>query len=315
MYLIAASTMSESTGADPELQAIGPIRGAHKLTELQLVLKALSIEHGITVRDDGYYLLVEPRRAARVLKVLHEYERENADWPPRRAPRERLAYEGSARLPLFYSAILAVFFLVTGPVAGGSHWFDVGVSQSQRIMHGDVWRSVTALTLHADAAHVAGNVVAGSAFLWAASRRLGEGRAAMLTLLGGTLGNLANALHHFKQGLPHASIGASTAVFATVGLLAATQWRANREVRVRSWTMRVAPWVGGLTILGMLGAAEHSDLWAHFYGFVAGVVLGVISARTPADAKTSKRWVQPAYALGALALIGASWGVAFAFPR
>ena len=302
----------------PGLELIGPVRDTRKLGELQLVIKSLGVEHGISSRDDGFYFLVPTRKAARVRDALIDYERENRDWPPRRAPRERLAVAGSSRLPLVWAAVLSVVFLLSGPVASRSAWFSAGVSSSERIMQGEVWRAVTALTLHADAAHLLGNVAAGGVFLWAASRRLGAGRAAMFTVLAGTLGNLANAVAHGLQHVPHRSIGASTAVFAAVGLLVGSQARANRTAGARSFADRFGPWVGGAAILGMLGASAQSDLWAHFYGLLAGAVLGLFAARAPAAGQSNegvRRWVQPGYALAAVATLAASWALAFSFPH
>ncbi|MEO7094822.1 MAG: rhomboid family intramembrane serine protease [Polyangiales bacterium] len=304
----------------PGLELIGPVRDARKLAELQLVIKALGVQHGISSRDDGFYFLVPVKKAARVRDALIDYERENRDWPPRRAPREKLAYAGasSSRLSVVWAAVLSIVFLFSGTVAVRGPWFRAGVASSDRILHGEVWRAVTALTLHADAAHLFGNVAAGGVFLWAASRRLGAGRAAMFTLLAGTIGNLANAVAHGIQHVPHSSIGASTAVFATVGLLVGSQARVNRGAGTRSMTDRMGPWVGGAAILGMLGASAQSDLWAHFYGLVAGVLLGLAAARTPAAAESAKgarRWVQPAYALATIGTLVASWGLAFAYPH
>jgi rhomboid protease GluP len=302
----------------PGLELIGPIRDARKLAELQLVIKSLGVQHGISSRDDGFYFLVPAKKAARVRDALIDYERENRDWPPRKAPRERLAYGGSSRLSVLWAAALSIVFLFSGTVAARGPWFRAGVASSDRILHGEVWRAVTALTLHADAAHLIGNVAAGGVFLWAASRRLGAGRTAMFTLLAGTIGNLSNAVAHGIQHVPHSSIGASTAVFATVGLLVGTQARVNRSAGARSFADRFGPWVGGAAILGMLGASAQSDLWAHFYGLVAGVILGLVAARTPPAHEASKgarQWVQPAYALATIATLAGSWALAFAFPN
>jgi len=87
----------------PGLELIGPIRDARKLAELQLVIKSLGVQHGISSRDDGFYFLVPAKKAARVRDALIDYERENRDWPPRKAPRERLAYGGSSRLSVLWS--------------------------------------------------------------------------------------------------------------------------------------------------------------------------------------------------------------------
>lgn len=298
----------------PRMQLVGPVRDGRKLAEWSLVLKSLGVEHGISSREDGWYFLVDVDALPRVQRALREYEDENRDWPPRRAARDRMAYEPSSALVVGWSVVLAIAFAASGPVFGRSRWFEVGVAETARIMRGEVWRAITALTLHADGQHLLGNVLIGGAFLWFASRRLGAGRAAFFTLLAGTLGNLANALLHNIQHQPHGSIGASTAVFATVGLLVGTQVRSDAARGVRTWRERAAPWVGGAVLLGMLGASAQSDLWAHLFGLLAGVLLGLVVARGPSRAD-GRGWVQPAYTLATLAVLVGAWTVAFALPH
>ena len=53
------------------------------------------------------------------------------------------------RLPLCFLELLA-FFAVTGPRAAGADWFAAGASDAERVLHGEWWRTITALTLHAD---------------------------------------------------------------------------------------------------------------------------------------------------------------------
>ena len=73
---------------------------------------------------------------------------------------------------------------------------------------------MTALGLHADSVHLAGNLVFGLVFGFLAGERLGWGLAWFGMLLAGALGNTLNA---FVQAPDHTSVGASTAVFATLG--------------------------------------------------------------------------------------------------
>src|SRR5260370_24849726 len=108
-------------------------------------------------------------------------------------------------------SLLVVVYAVTGPAASESSWFVRGPASSERILHGEVWRAVTALTLHADMLHVLGNALSGSIFLSAVNRRLGDGRGPLLVLVSGALGHAPNAVWH--RGA-HASICASTSVFA-----------------------------------------------------------------------------------------------------
>ena len=86
------------------------------------------------------------------------------------------------------------------------------MKQAGLIRAGEWWRTFTALGLHADPLHLAGNLIYGLIFGFLAGQLLGWGLAWSGLLLAGALGNLLNA---FLQAPTHSSIGASTAVFAT----------------------------------------------------------------------------------------------------
>jgi hypothetical protein len=108
--------------------------------------------------------------------------------------------------------------------------------------------------------------------------------------------------------------GASTAVFAAVGTLGATQLLRNREAGARRWTDYAGPVVGSLALLGMLGASPETDLWAHGLGFVFGAIFGLVfgalALRRERLGIVERAWVQPAYALATAALVGGSWALA-----
>src|SRR6185369_7416315 len=206
------------------------------------------------------------------------YETENRDFPPRRT-REQPRFAPSSVAPVLFLA-LAAFFLVTGPVARSSGWFLRGTAVTSLVLSSEPWRAVTALTLHADTSHIVGNAISGTVFASAVHRRLGPGGGSLAILASGIAGNVANAFYHRALGdLDHHSIGASTAIFGAIGLLAATQLFLNRrkDSGERGWLGWAAPIVGGLALLGALGASAQADLGAHMFGLAAGLVIGVIA--------------------------------------
>ncbi|HET7340779.1 MAG TPA: rhomboid family intramembrane serine protease, partial [Methylomirabilota bacterium] len=145
------------------------------------------------------------------------------------------------------------------------------------------WRALTALTLHADGVHVLGNAVGLALLLTAACLDLGSGVALCLVLLAGVAGNALTALVH-RAG--HVSVGASTALFGAIGLLAAVRVLAPRRVGLRA----TRPWVVAgavLVLLALLGTAPNADLLAHLFGLLAGAALGAVGALT-------LRWRVPA---------------------
>jgi rhomboid protease GluP len=318
----AAEAVEEPLG----LTAIGPVTNDRQAREWALVLQSMTIWHAMRRSVHGWVLLVRDEDYERASASIERYETENRDWPPPRA-RERLRFARSPVALLTFLA-LAAFFLVTGP-ARPVRWFTRGQSVADLVLSSEPWRAVTALTLHADAMHVMGNVISGAIFGAAVQRRLGPGGGSLAILASGVAGNLANALWHQARGQGgHVSFGASTAVFGAVGILATTQMFVDRSQRPagerRGWLEVVAPIVGGLALLGALGAGPRSDLGAHLYGFLAGAVVGLVAALAQArpwrrDAKVDRQpprwWVQAVLGAVATAVVLVSWQLAVPLAR
>jgi rhomboid protease GluP len=258
---------------DPEKATLGPVSRLGQLREWTLVLSSMGIAHAVRDVGGSWVILVSENDRPRAEEAIRLYEAENRNWPPRRQ-RELLPHARSLVAPTLM-LLLVLFFSLTGPVGRSSEWFARGTASSDRILHGELWRAVTALTLHADTLHVLGNALTGSIFLSAVNRRLGDGRGPLVVLLAGAVGNWMNAAWY---GSGHLSIGASTAVFGAVGVLAATQLAVDRRNAGRPWLERVAPVVGGFALLGMLGASPHSDLLAHLFGLGAGLMVGIATS-------------------------------------
>jgi membrane associated rhomboid family serine protease len=221
----------------------------------------------------GFAVLVPANEADTAARVLHEYDHEEAEEGP---PPLRVDLRAGVGVGL----LLLVFFLATGGARPPPGWLEQGAADAARIVEGELWRVVTALTLHADLRHVGANAVSGGLLLAAACGILGRGLALALVLLAGALGNGTNALFYRVE---HVSIGASTAVFGALGLLVGLAVRGRHRRRIRG--RRVwAPLGAGLALLAFVGTGEgRVDVWAHLWGFVAGVALALAIAFTPAD--------------------------------
>ena len=83
-------------------------------------------------------------------------------------------------------------------------------------------------------------------------RLLGSGVSWLAVLIAAALGNAANTL---LLDSVHRSIGASTAVFATLGVLAGYVWRARLMAQDR-WPTRFGAIVGGIALLMFTGTAR-----------------------------------------------------------
>lgn len=257
--------------------------------DVALVLRAEGLEARVVRTPAGFDVDVpadEHERALEVLRIWHEENR----------PETREPARPDGPFPLVPTlaalAALAAFFVVTGARGDDSLWFAQGSARASRIALGEVWRTVTALTLHSDAGHLLGNLLSGFLFLGFLGRRLGAGVALSVAVAGGALGNLFNAWLHYAR---HDSVGASTAVFACVGALAALASAAPSRSARRPYLAAVG---AGLALLAMLGTGgERTDLWAHFFGLVAGFAVGLPWAL--ATLRPPGAWVQWACGGGA----------------
>jgi membrane associated rhomboid family serine protease len=289
---------------------IGPIYQAQEVRDWRLVLSSMDITSVVHPAPPGWVIVVTRADHARALDAIRLYEAENKNWPPKRQ-RELLPYARTLVAPLLMS-LLVVFYAVTGPESATSMWFVQGTASNQRILHGEIWRTVTALTLHADTLHVLGNALTGSIFLSAVNRRLGDGRGPLLVLVAGALGNAMNAVWHRTT---HLSIGASTAVLGAVGILVATQLSVDRKSGPRPWLERIGPVAGGLALLGMLGASPNSDLYAHLFGLVAGLIVGLLAALALRGKGRSSLAVQIVSAVLTFAIVALCWTLALHAPH
>jgi membrane associated rhomboid family serine protease len=285
---------------EDERSVVAIARRQREAEDWALVLQSQGVEAEARRGREGWRLETATADAPRARELLAAWERENRREPepppPPLAPFPWLALTA-------LSAALLGFFALTGPRAGGSEWFGAGAARSSRILGGEWWRAVTALTLHADAGHVLGNVLAATLFAGTLWQRFGSGVGFALLVAAGTLGNLANAL---LRGAGHSSVGASTAVFAAVGALAADALVQRRVPRGG----RLAPLGAGLGILAMLGTSERADLWAHFFGLACGLLLGLPLAQRVA-LPPAPGW-QALAGLAAAGVLAGAWWRAFA---
>jgi membrane associated rhomboid family serine protease len=96
-----------------------------------------------------------------------------------------------------------------------------------------------------------------------------------LILAAGIAGNVVTAL---TAGGPHLAVGASTSAFGALGVLSMFQAMENHR-RYGDWkSVWSRVWIplgGGLAMFGLLGVNPGSDVAAHAWGFVCGLVLAV----------------------------------------
>ena len=252
------------------------ITGLHGFTsyrqrrDWRLVLSACGIPHRLSQFAGREYLYVPPLLESAAMQELTDFDAERKRPP-------------AAPLPVHRGWKLAGYFLLPLLVWHGMRvgwwpapeglppprlWLPAGALDSLLVrLHGEWYRAVTALTLHADAAHLCGNLAFGAIFLALLARAAGLGRALGLTVIGGVAGNCLAVL---LRRQPVESIGFSTALFACIGALSGLM--ALRGAGRREMLLPVA---AGGALLAMLGTeGERTDYLAHIAGLCAGLVLG-----------------------------------------
>jgi len=270
--------------------------------EWALVLAAEGLHPRVVRVPGGFALEVAGDEVDRAFAALAAYAHENPAAPAPRTPEPPI--DLTAGLVIF--CVLLVFFAITGPRDYRVAWFARGSADTERILDGEAWRTVTALTLHADTGHAVGNALAGTLFVGAVCSSLGFGLGSALVLASGAAGNGANAL---LRGPGYHSVGASTAIFGAVGILGALGVRRHR-LRGVSGRRAFAPAAAGLALLAMLGTGDRADLSGHLLGLLAGILLG--AAVAPLTRALPGAFGQALLAAAALAVLLACWTAALA---
>ena len=283
------------------------LRSAHRreCMESRLVLQAAGIPAEVEHRDGSWLLSVHSEDLDRANAELDAYRRENPPPPAANRPAGRRLGGSQVGVVIYILVLLYVTFLDASDTFGRD-WHSAGRVDSAKVLDGQWWRCLTALTLHLDAAHLIANLVFGAVFGLIAGGILGGGVTWLALVIAGGLGNYINAI---VQGDDHMSLGASTTVFAGLGLIVSDALRlgvADGVAGLRRWT----PLVAGLVLFAYTGiGGEQTDVGAHLTGFFVGMLFGWLAPKIP-DAWLESRMIQSAAGFLAVLLIGLAWMLA-----
>jgi len=280
--------------------------------ELRLVLDAMGIDATISRPPIGHdrvdwELQVWPRDVAAAKLELDAYQSERANEViPLVEPI--VLFQGAGWGILVYALFVISIDLLSRVDGYGWGWTIVGPMRAGEVAAGRWWQTITALTLHADVSHLASNLLFGSLFGFLAGRALGGGVGWLIIVVAGAIGNAINAMVRTPE---HVSIGASTAVFAALGILVAHALYPRAIERDRP-LKRFSPLIAGCVMLAFLGTeGERTDVLAHVTGFIAGLMIGSVGRYFP------RRWlenpqVQLVAAGTAIAIVVVAWTIAIA---
>ena len=286
-----------------DLRVVFESRNRQASADRALVLTSLQIPHQL-IDDSGSSVLIVPAQfSAQAVTELQLYDEENPPVHPK--PVRKIEHQNAVPGVVAYVFVICLVAGMAGYSFFQSNWFVAGRVDGELIRNGEVWRLFTALTLHSGVRHLLGNIVFGVFFGLFAGRLLGSGIAWLSIVLAAAAGNALNTL---LLDASHRSIGASTAVFAALGLVAGYVWFGKLMSQER-WSTRYGPIVGGLALLMYTGTGgENTDIGAHFLGFVCGFVAGLVLIRLgklPQDSRT-----QLFAGASAFGLIFFSWAIA-----
>jgi len=252
-----------------EMAGINPSRA--QICLWSLVLESQGLISIIEYRNK-WTLLVPENNYEEACHELDLFMDENRNWPPKLPVHQRFLPDILIILSVIIS--IALFYNITRleiSIGGYIDWERIGNADAGKIISGEWWRVITALFLHADVSHLAGNLCIGGFFIYFLCYEIGTGVAFGLTLFSGALGNFLNAT---VQPSTHQSIGASTAIFGAIGILATLNFIVASKYYKRRWF----PVAAALALLALLGTeGKNTDLGAHLFGFMSGALLGLIA--------------------------------------
>lgn len=252
-----------------------------------LVVLAMGLSYWLVGTADRFVLLVDARAYDAVVYQLALFDQESNGWPPRPPKQTAPRIRTPAYTPFLWALFLVLVFLLQARWPGVlESW---GASEPQALFErGEWWRPVTALFLHGGLAHLLSNAGAGLFVFTSVLTTLGLARGWLLLLAASIGGNILAAAAHFH--VAYQSIGASTAVFAGIGLLTgnATREAVRNAGGFQSFKPVFAPLAAGLVLLGLLGAGDvRTDVIAHATGFFCGLLLGFVQYPRKASARSS----------------------------
>lgn len=267
--------MSYISAVIEQPEAVIPVRSLHEAMDWSLVLASQGLQ--VTIQGDeqsqGWQLVVPGDDYTAALQAIRKFRVENRprSWP------QPLAIAGMIfdwRALAWFIILVILFVLSQSQVPA---LVPAGIMDTALVRSGQWWRLFTAVTLHADVAHLAGNVTTGILLLGLAMGSFGFGWSVLAAFLAGAGGNVADWMLYQEA---HQSLGASGMVMGALGLLTVESCVALATPEGRR-SLAVRGVFGGILLLVLLGLDPNTNVIAHIGGFVAGGLLGLALQSLP----------------------------------
>lgn len=240
-----------------------------------LVVLAMGLDYWVHAEAIGFQLLVPAVNEAAVREQLTLFDLESINWPPPPVAEDRARFQGLQLTPLLWAA--AVVFAYGLQQDSPGRLESAGALDALALLdRGEWWRPVTALFLHGGVGHLTGNLFAGYFVFALVLSYFERVRGWLLLATAAVGGNLLAAAIHYPG--VYRSMGASTAIFAGLGLMTGRALAfAIRGRGWRYWRPIFSPLAAGAVLLGLFGAGDMAtDVVAHTTGFGVGLGYGVI---------------------------------------
>lgn len=252
-----------------------------------LVVLAMGEACWLVEAEDGHHLQVRPRVLDAAREQLASFERESIGWPPPATVDVMPPRIHAPLSPVLWVMAVFAMFWAQGNWPGLT---EAGLLDASRVFqHGEWWRAASALWLHGDLGHLVSNAGGGFLVFSALVATLGATAGWGWLAFSAVAGNIAAVFVH--RGDDYRSLGASTAVFAGLGLLVGRAVRVmSRSSHQQRWRLLLTPLASGAVVLALFGAGGvNIDVLAHATGFGAGLITGFATSGggepTPNDTK------------------------------
>jgi len=278
-----------------------PTRTRRQTMDWGLVLASqgimATIDDGATT-GEGWALLVAATDYPAALQVIQLHRQDHRHWYwQQRLPWQGLLFDWSI---LLWVLLMVTFYFLSQTTR--PDFLLVGRMDNAAVRAGEWWRLFTAMSLHADLAHLVANTFMGTILLGLAMGRYGGGIGLLTAYLAGAIGNIAGFLLYPET---HLGLGASGMVMGGLGLLAAQSLAFVRSNPLaQKYVLRGV--IAGVLLFVLFGLRPGTDIIAHFIGFVTGLGLGAIVMLLPARWQNSATGFATALVLIAL-IVGPWW--------
>jgi rhomboid protease GluP len=292
----------------PPLDALIRARNRRQAMDWSLVLASQGIEHVIEHDDDdaaGWTLAVSAADHEKALAQIHQYRLENRHWPWRRPVfQPDLFFDWSS---LVWVSLNIFFYAWSGAHPGLQ---SAGMMDGAALSRGEWWRLFTATWLHADLAHLAGNLVFGFLFLGLVMGRSGPGMGLLAAYIAGAGGNAFTWLIYDQT---HRGLGASGVVMGALGLLAVQSLPLLKRPSANLFRLFAGSILAGFLLFVFLGTSPGTDVVAHLGGFIMGLFLGLVLALWPR--LVQRPWVNRTAVILFVALVILPWWLSMTLGR